>query len=185
MTLASFNTFIDGQYANIGGVRMGLSYNQRIRFGFGLFSLANNDVVTPLNVQDPEGSYTTNGRLRMTFASFSTEYFFYNRYPWQFTVTPFNLGFGGAKYEYISGTSHILTATPSETIILYQPEISAQYNIFRWIGGGVSFGYRSALYRSRKQTQSLNAPTFAFDVRIFLDEVYKLLFEKEQENSPE
>src|SRR5262245_32769060 len=62
ITLASFNTIIDRQYANIGGLRMGLNYNQRIRFGIGFFNLANNAVVTPIDISENGNNYTTNGQ---------------------------------------------------------------------------------------------------------------------------
>jgi hypothetical protein len=175
ITLASFNTFIDQQYANIGGVRTGLSYNQRIRFGIGIFNLTNNAVVTPITIKG-EPDYITNGQLYLTFSSLSAEYYFFSRYPWQCTVTPFNIGLGAAKYEYVQRPENKKTFTPSEFVILYQPEVSAQYNIFRWLGVGVTTGYRFSLLRSRKQTQNLNAPTFAVDVRLFVDEIYKALF---------
>lgn len=177
--LASFNTFIDKQFANIGGVRMGLNYNQRVRFGVGFFNLTNNAVVTPLNIKENELNYVTNGQLYFSFVSISAEYFFFNKYPWQCTFTPFQMGFGRAKYGYISRPDRIKAYTPSETIILYQPEISAQYSVFKWLGAGVSTGYRFTLLRSRKTTQDLNASTFAIDIRIFLDQVYKLLVKKE------
>ena len=182
ITLASFNTFIDHQYANINRLKMGLSYNQRLRFGIGISNLANNAVVTSLHITENNLDYTTNGELNLSFLSFSAEYYFYNNYPWQCTVTPFHLGFGGANYRYIKRPERTTAYTPSETIILYQPEISAQYNIFKWLGVGVTSGYRFTLYRSKKQTQNLNAPLFALDIRLFLDEVYKILFKKDEKS---
>jgi hypothetical protein len=182
ITLASFNTFIDGQYANIGGVRTGLNYNQRIRFGVGFFNLTNNAVVTSINIKENDLDYYTNGQLYFHFVSVSTEYFFYNKYPWQCAVMPFHLGFGGAKYGYINRPDRIKSYTKSESVVLYQPEVSAQYSVFQWLGAGVSTGYRFTLIRSRKEVKDLNAATFSFDIRLFLDEIYKLLFIKEKES---
>jgi hypothetical protein len=178
-TLASFNTFIDKQYANIGGVRMGLNFNQRIRFGLGLFNLTNNAVVTTVHIRENEQDYYTNGQLYFSFFSVSAEYFFFNKYPWRCAFTPLQMGFGRAKYGYINRPERRKSYTPTETIILYQPEVSAQYNVFRWLGAGVSTGYRFTLLRSKKATQDLNAPTFAIDIRLFLDEIYKSLFTKD------
>ncbi len=182
ITLASFNTFIDGQYANIGGVRLGLNYNQRIRFGFGFFNLTNNAVVTSINIKENDLDYYTNGQLYFHFVSVSTEYFFYNKYPWQCAVMPLHLGFGVAKYGYINRPGRIKSYTKSESVVLYQPEVSAQYSVFQWLGAGVSTGYRFTLIRSRKEVKDLNALTFSFDIRLFLDEIYKLLFIKEKES---
>ncbi len=177
LTLASFNTFIDGQFANITRVKFGLNYNQRVRLGISISDLARNDVVTPINVNENEYEYTTNGRLLFSNVGISAEYFFYNDYPWQFGVAPLNIGFGKARYEYYSRLYETGKSTPSELVISYQPEISAQYSIFKWIGVGATTGYRFTLYRSREATQHLNAPLFAVDIRLFVDEVYQALFE--------
>jgi len=176
ITLASFNTFIDHQYANIGGVRLGLAFNQRIRFGLGFFNLANNAVVSRISIPENDQEYITNGHLYFNFVSVSGEYFFFSEYPWQCTFTPFHLGYGRGKYEYVDRLTQKRIIGPSEGIILYQPELSAQYSIFRWLGVGITSGYRFTLYRSKKLTQELDAPTFAVDIRLFLDEVYKILF---------
>lgn len=182
ITLTSFNTIIDHEHANIFRIKSGLIYNQRIRFGIGYSNLANNSVVTSINIKENNLDYYTNGELNFSFFSLSAEYFFYNDYPWQFTVTPFQLGFGSAKYRYINRPYRESTFTPSEAIILYQPEISAQYNIFQWVGIGITTGYRFTPYRSKKLTQKLDAPLIAIDIRLFLDEVYKILFKKDEKS---
>ena len=179
LTLVSFNTIIDDQYASIGGLRLGLNYNQRIRFGLGFFNLTNNAVASTIHVSENSQDYYTLGALNFSFVSLSAEYFFFNDYPWQCTITPIQFGFGGAKYGYVRHSDQEYVFTPSETIILYQPEISAQYSIFRWLGVGVTTGYRATLLRSKKYTQHLDAPLFALDVRLFIDEIYKMLFKKE------
>ena len=129
-TLASFNTFIDHQYANIFRIKMGLSYNQRLRFGIGYSNLANNDVGTDsIHLIGDNYDYYTNGTLNFSFVSLSAEYFFYNDYPWQFTLTPFQIGYGGANYEYYN-YSRQLTYTATEKILLYQPVDKLQLHLF-------------------------------------------------------
>ena len=63
--LASHNTFIDNQYASVFGVRAGLNYNQRIRFGLGYFDLTNNSVISDITFSENELQYTTAAELYM------------------------------------------------------------------------------------------------------------------------
>ncbi len=176
-TLASFNTIIDNQYANIFRVKAGLIYNQRVRFGLGYSNLSNNSVVTELHITENGQDYYTNGKLNFVLYSISADYFFYNKYPWECAITPFQIGFGGADYEYINRPDNDLTHTETEFIILYQPEASVQYSVFKWIGLGVTVGYRIPIYRSKDIIQDFSAPTFAIDIRLFLDEIYKGIVE--------
>jgi hypothetical protein len=181
ITLASHSTFIDGEYASIGGVRMGLNYNQRVRFGIGYFELTNNAVVSTIHFSENNLEYETAAQLYLHYFSLSAEYYFFNRYPWQCTVTPFNLGYGRAKYEYVRRTELKKVFSPSETVILYQPETSVQYSIFKWLGVGATTGYRFTLLRSKKQTQHLDDVTFALDIRLFVDELYKMIAGSEED----
>lgn len=175
ITLASFSTFIDHDFANFNGIRTGLNYNQRIKFGLGYFALANRAVVSDVLINENGNSYVTNGELNIHFFTLSTEYYFRNEYPWQFTITPFQLGVGKSGYSYISRSQRIKVSTPKELVILYQPEVCVQYGVMRWLGIGLTTGYRFVLYRSDKLTQHLSAPTFAIDVRLFVDELYNML----------
>ena len=172
VSLASFNTFVDGDFASFGGVRMGLKYNNRVRFGVGYFELTNNGVVSTIPIDEGQGIYDANGQLELSFFSLSAEYSLRNDFPWHFAVVPFQMGFGSAHYEYISRSSRTRVKTPSEFIILYQPEFNVQYSIVRWFAVGLTTGYRFTLLRSRKQTRNFDSINFSFDVSISLDELY-------------
>lgn len=182
ITLASFGTFIDGDFANFNGIRTGLNFNQRVKFGVGYFLLANRAVVSEINVNENGNKYTTNGELHIHFFSVSAEYLFYkSESPWQFNIIPFQLGIGRSGYNYINRTDRRKVSTPSELIVLYQPEVSAQYTLMKWLGVGLTTGYRFTVLRSEKLTQHLNAPTFSIDVRIFVDELVKMLLSPPEE----
>ncbi len=172
VSLASFNTFVDKDFASFGGVRMGLKYNNRVRLGIGYFELTNNGVVSTIAIDEGQGSYQGNGQLELSFYSISAEYSIRNDFPWHLAVVPFQIGVGPAHYEYISRISHSRVKTPTELIILYQPEFNIQYSILRWFAVGLTTGYRFTLLRSRQQTRHFDSVNFSFDISISLDELY-------------
>jgi hypothetical protein len=173
VSLASHNTFIDHQYAGIFGVRAGLNFNQRIRLGLGYFSLNNNSVVSEIRFSENDLEYTTAAQLYMHYFSLSAEYYCLVKYPWQFTVTPFNVAYGRAQYEYVQRPQHKKIFGPTENLIFYQPEASMTFNIMRWLAVGSTAGYRFTVLRSNQQTQHLNAVAFSIDVKIYVDELFK------------
>lgn len=172
LNLASYNTFIDGDFASFDGIKTGVTFDKKVRFGIGYFALANNGVVTTITVNEADFSFQTNGQLELYYFNLSAEYFFYHEFSWQFSVVPFNLALGSAHYEYISRNLSKRVSGPSEFIILYQPEVTAQYNVLKWFGFGVSTGYRFALLRSKEQTRKLPGFNFSVDFRLSLDELY-------------
>lgn len=175
LTLASFNTFIDGSFASFDGAKTGLAFDKRVKFSVGYFQLANNGVVTPIDIEEDTLRYRTNGQLEIYFFNLSGEYLFYNEFPWQLSAVPFDLAFGSAHYEYISRLQKKRIKGPSEFIILYQPAVTAQYNILTWFGFGVSAGYRFTALRSRQQTRNLDGFNFSLDFRLSVDELYEEL----------
>ena len=175
--ILSFNSFISDDFVNFYGFRMGVQYNHRIKFGLGLLELSPNAVVSPINVLEDTLNITTNGSLRARYFSVSSEYIYFNRYPWQLSVIPLDLGIGGAHYNYNStlGKSQQLE-TPDVTLVFYQPALTAQYSIVKWFGIGVSAGYRVTLFASKDVKEDFNAPWFSVEVRLFIDEIYKSIF---------
>jgi len=177
LTLTNFSSYISKEVAYFTSLRMGFSFNKRVRFSVGLYSL-NSHVVSPIDVQTGNLEYQTNGELHLSFVTWSAEYVFYKNYPWQFSVVPFQLGLGRAHYDYIRKTDTVRTQTASEGVGIFQPEISAQFSIFKWVGLGSTIGYRQSLYSSKRIRQDFNSPVFSFGVRLFLDEIWLALFPK-------
>jgi len=175
--LTSFNSFVSSDFANFSGFRMGLNYNHRLRFGMGLLTLDGNAVVSAVSIREGDISYITNGQLKTTFLTFSGEYIFYSKYPWQFSAIPFQAGIGGAHYEYNSRLdTNRRVSTPDEFLFILQPELTGQFNIVRWFGLTANAGYRFTAYSSRELREDFSAPAFSAGVKIFIDEIYKRLF---------
>lgn len=172
LTLSSYNTWIDGDFASFDGVKTGITFNKKVRFGIGYFALANNGVVTTISVKEGDNTFDTNGQLELYYFNLSAEYLFYDKFPWQFSVVPFNVAFGSGHYEYVSHASGTRVNGPSEFLMTYQPDITAQYNILTWFGFGVTTGYRFTLYRSLEQTKALPGINFSVDFRLSIDELY-------------
>lgn len=177
VNLTTFNSFISGDFANFFGFRLGIQYNKKIKFGTGFFSLNPNAVVSRITVMEDTVVNETNAELHSRFFSLTAEYIFYQRHPWQFSVFPLDLGIGGAHYRYISRLEgNRKLQTPDVAIIFYQPAVTAQYNIFKWLGVGVSAGYRFPLYSSEQVKEDFSAPAFSVGIRLFIDEAYRSLF---------
>ena len=81
MSVTTYNSYIGNDFTNFTGLRIGLNYNYRIRFGLGYFFLDGGKVINPITVQEGSTSYATNGDLAFSFIALSAEYTFYNDYP--------------------------------------------------------------------------------------------------------
>jgi len=173
LNLNTFNSVVSNEMVNFLGFKTGLNYNKRLKFGVGYYVMTSKKVVSPISVTNDSLQYTTNGELRLNFISLSAEYIYYISYPWQFSFTPLQFSLGKGHYNYITEPDKIHTKTKGQSIILYEPNITGQYSVFKWFGVAVSVGYRVKVYSSKELKEDLSAPTFAIGIRVFVDELYK------------
>ncbi|MBK7850761.1 MAG: hypothetical protein IPJ66_06335 [Bacteroidetes bacterium] len=84
INLQNYYGFISKDFANFTGLKFGLSYNKRVRFGFGVAGLDAGSVVSEIEIEEDTLSYTTNGELKFSFISASAEYIFIINIPGSF-----------------------------------------------------------------------------------------------------
>lgn len=171
-----FNSYISRDIANFSGIRVGLNYNKRIKFGVGYFTLTNSSVVSPVLIEDDGPAYETSGELNFHFFSITTEYIFYQQSPWQFSFIPLQLGMGRASYDYIRRSEFRRVSTKAETVFIIHPDFNTQYTVLEWLGLGASLGYRISLNGSKNVQEDFNSPTFSLTLKVFVDELYKIAF---------
>lgn len=176
LNFVPFNSYISRDIANFSGIRAGLNFNKRIKFGLGYFALTNSSVVSPVLIEDDGVAYETSGELNFHFFSVTTEYIFYQNQPWQLSFIPLQLGFGRAGYDYIRRSEFKRVATKRESILILHPDFAAQYSILEWLGLGATLGYRVSLNGSKIVQEDFNSPTFSLTLKVFVDELYKIAF---------
>ncbi|MBP6334129.1 MAG: hypothetical protein KA444_01560 [Bacteroidia bacterium] len=176
LNFVPFNSYINKNIATFSGIRAGVNFNRRVKFGLGYFALTNNSVVSEVLITDDGVAYTTDGELNFHFFSINAEYIFYNKYPWQFSFIPLQFGLGRASYDYIRRSEDARVATDAESVFIFYPDVSGQYNILNWLGAGASLGYRVTVNGSDNVQDDFNSPTFSITLKVFLDELYKMAF---------
>jgi hypothetical protein len=176
-SFTGYTSFIKGDWATFSGLRGGLNFNNTLKFGLGISHL-NSSVVTPIHIKENNLDYSTNGSLKFIYGEASVEYIFYDQAPWQFSV-PVSVGCGSAHYNYISRSNYELTNSSDYTLWILQPEANAQYTILKWIAANASLGYLSSLHAPAEIKGSISSVTFSIGFRLFLDEIWKSMRQKE------
>jgi hypothetical protein len=176
VSLTGYTTFIKGDWAAFSGIRAGLNFNNTFKFGVGVSHLSSS-VVTSIPVSENTLSYTTNASMHFTYGEVSAEYIFYNEGPWQLSI-PLVIGCGNAHYNYISRTNSVLTQSSNYTVWITEPEIAAQYTIFKWLGAGASVGYLGTLHAPAAVKGSFNSFTFSAGFNLFVEEVWNSVMKK-------
>ena len=179
--LDACNSFVADKGANTFGYKGGIEFNNRVKMGFGYYKLTS-DIIKPLHLTYDGKDTTQNAELDMSFYSVSFEYIFYNKDPWQLSV-PFNLGFGKSYFwYYTTNTSggYDKEQTDKQGVSLITLNADLQYKIIKWVGVGGGLGFRLMLKDNSNISENFNSVIYSLQVRIFVDEIYKTLFVKQE-----
>lgn len=179
--LDSRNSFISNSRAKVFGCKLGINYGNRLYFGLGYSQLyppaANFN--TPFFYTDNNGMLNTAvGQLRLYYISTHAEYAYYKTKNWNMSIL-LQLGAGNTNYRYMA--NGLKQHTPNNFIFIYEPAISVEYKIIQWIGVGVDTGFRFVATNHRGVSRKFNSPTYAFNLLIYYNEIYKSVKKKVKE----
>jgi hypothetical protein len=160
---------------SVTGLRLGVAFQRKLRIGGGLSWLKTDYSKV---IYDPNSNYPFGKELRFLkfgYLCFYIDFVFYKNKRWQLSV-PIQAGGGMAWYQrriyYSMGEGD-----PKYLLLLYEPGITAQFKLFKWLGAGSDVAYRFTL-KSKKIGEHLNSPTYSLKLLIWFDQLYYELFPK-------
>ena len=124
LQLDKYNSIVGRQGADVSGIKAGLEFGKKYRFGLGYYNLKSDIIeikhLTPAQAAEAPAD-TVKARLRMSYIPLCFEYIFYDKGKWQFGI-PIHLGFGATQNEQALGRIiQELLATPEPTQVAVTP----------------------------------------------------------------
>lgn len=160
-------SFIRNQNVRIMGAKVGLEHAKRFQYGIGYSFL-----FTPVQseVQIEELGATTL-RLRVGYVTPYVDYAFYQRGPWEIRL-PVQIGIGGAStiYRDAEGRKQRYQRTG---LLIYEPAMTVQYRFWKYFALSGGWGFRLVAQTGDHLGENLNAPIYAFGLRIFFGDIWK------------
>jgi hypothetical protein len=181
--LDSRNSFISNSRAKITGCKLGVDYAHRLQFGLG-FNLLRpspsyfDKTITYVNSDGFAASAI--GALKLWYVSAHTEYAYYKTPQWRLSIL-LQLGGGKTYYQYLNLVGQKKQDQQS-LVFIYEPAISIEYKVIRWLGVGADTGFRFMVTNYNNVNQKFNSPTYAFKLLIYYNEIYKYALGKLKEH---
>jgi hypothetical protein len=177
--LESRNSFINNKLISVSGVRLGLAFQRKLKFGAGVSWLktAGNGWLKSNIKKD---FYTVNAfgqtdtvskYLKLAYLCFYADFVFFKIKRWQLSV-PIQLGLGSLWFQENKNYSFRKT-DKKHFLFLYEPGITVQYKIFRWAGLGTDVAYRFAM---QKTGERLSSPSLTFKALFWFDQLFYEVF---------
>jgi hypothetical protein len=169
LRLDSRHSFINQAGVSMFGIKAGVEFDQKLRFGIG-FNILTTDLFTTIAFID-NGLIKTSNDARLTFYNFSpyVEYVFYKDDRWEISI-PVQFGLGNSYYSLKTNNGRI--NRNRHLTLSYEPAITAQYKLLKYFGPGFGVGYRLMIVDNKAIKESFNSPVYIFRFKIFFGEIY-------------
>lgn len=167
----SRHSFVANRIARILGIKAGLDYNQKVKIGLG-FNFLWNEVEQERVLTNELGNLDTlNATFKLNYFSPYFEYVFYQEEKWQISVLGL-VGVGKSRFDYTDNTG-FKGSINNSWVFLWEPYMSAEYKIWKYVGVGAGVGYRLA-YSSNAFTRSrLSSPIYILKLKVYLKDLLK------------
>lgn len=175
LRIESRYSFIDNDFAGIRGVRAGVSFGRKLRFGAGVSWLKNDIAEYDIIRNEKNVLIITPKYLKLAYVCLYADFVFYKTKRWQLSV-PVQTGVGASWFQ--NKNSYDLNSPNKHFLLLYEPGISTHFKIFKWCGIGVDVGYRFVLKNNKYVGDRFNSPTYAFKFMFWADQLFFDLFPK-------
>jgi len=180
--LSSKLSLIDYQLTKVSGVRFGLVFQRKLRLGAGIdwlktdygggFNLLGIEPVKRDFVN--EQNVLTSKYYKLMYLCLYADFVFHKTKHWQLSV-PIQIGMGSSWFNKDKGYTF---GNPEAKyfLFLYEPGITIQYKLTKWLGGGVDVCYRFSPQNTKRSNMPLNSPSYAFKLVFLLDQLFFDLF---------
>ncbi len=176
--LESRNSFYQNKLISVTGVRLGVAYKRKLRIGGGLSWLKTNYSENYALLNEGGGTDTLLRYFKFAYLCYYIDFVFYRTKRWQLSV-PIQAGTGASWYQ-PSEKYRLKSSDKKYFLLLYEPGITVQFKIFKWLGLGTDVGYRFVLRNYKKASEKLNSPTYSFKLLFWPDQLFYQLFPEQE-----
>jgi len=174
MRLESRNSFINNELTTVSGARLGLAFERKFRLGIGANWLSTDITKTNIFKNANQKNDTITHYLKWAYLCAYLDFVFHKTKRWQLSV-PIQIGLGQCWWQ-TQRTYDFKTKDSKYFVFVYEPGITAQFKIFRWLGLGADVAYRFCLKDNQKINATLSNPTYSFKVLFWADQLFYELF---------
>jgi hypothetical protein len=164
--LDSRNTFITGAKASIWGIKAGFVFRKTLTVGMG-YNWLWNDVAEPFTYAS---GMVEMAEIKLHYLAPFIDYTFYRKGRWEVTL-PIQIGAGTSFLR----PSRIPMSQKQNKgfVLLYEPAMTFEYRLFKYVAVGGGYGYRIMLKNNRELSSRFTSPMYVLRFRVLFDELYK------------
>lgn len=163
-------SFIRNEAITVTGVRLGVAYHRKLRIGGGLSWLQTYRTELFTETNSAGNHEDVKKYLKFGYICYYIDFVYYRTKRWQLSV-PVQLGTGMSWFQK-EPQYHTHINDKKYFLLLYEPGITMQFKIFRWLGLGGDFAFRFVMRNQKKIGEQLNSPTLSGKILFWPDQLF-------------
>jgi hypothetical protein len=168
--LESRYSFIRNNIIGVTGLRLGVAYKRKLRIGGGISWLKSDRAYTFAERNEFGNLVEQTRYLKFGYLCYYIDFVYYRTKRWQLSV-PIQAGTGLTWFQKYHGYQ-LFGGDKKHFLLLYEPGITAQFKVLRFVGVGGDAAFRFILNREKKIGEQLNSPTFSIKVLFWPDQLF-------------
>lgn len=160
----SRHSFINQTGVKTFGFKLGVQFQDKLSFGLGY-----NQLWSPLTRDLVIDNLEKEVELGFFNLTPYVEYVFYRDERWELSI-PVQIGLGNSFYRKTSGSGDKIF---KEFVLSYEPAITCQYRVLKYLGVGLGIGYRFMIVPNRQIEEKFTSPVFIFKSRIYFQDILR------------
>jgi hypothetical protein len=168
--LESRYSFIRNDLIAVTGIRLGVAYKRKLRIGGGISWLKSDRLYTFYQTNFLGQTIEAKRYLKFAYLCYYIDFVYHRTKRWQLSV-PIQAGTGLVWFQREFGYS-LSNSDRKSFLLLYEPGITVQFKILRWVGVGGDAAFRFVLNREKKIGEQLNSPTFSIKLLFWPDQLF-------------
>ena len=170
------NSLLVGHPAKFWGVKLGLE-SESFRFGLGLYGTRN--FIRTTNFSSELSGTTDTIFFEYSYLSPYIEPIIFRSKRWDFSA-PIHFNVGSVRANVLDTSRILVPLYKSKDFGALTFSLKGHYKIWRWLGIGAGLGYNVALSRDVRIRKSASAPFYSMGVKIFIGEIYRMIFNRDK-----
>lgn len=167
--LETRNSFLLNDTVKFRGIKLGVSFGKKIKIGLSYNWLKSN-IYNQVSYFYDSSRDTTKGYFKMAYLSIYTKIVYHKNKRWEYS-TPLQFGYGSSWIQQSSKLS-FKNQQFKKNMIVYEPTVSVQFKLFKWLGIAGNIGYRFVWHKDEKIINHLNGPIYVLNINFMLEQLF-------------
>lgn len=167
------NSFLLNDTVKFRGIKIGARFGKNIAIGLS-FNWLKSNLYNQISYFYDSSKDTTKGYFKMAYFALYTKIVYHKTKRWEYSI-PLQIGYGNSwlqKTEKLSFKHQQF----KKTMIIYEPTVSVQFKILKWLGIAGNIGYRFVWHKEEKILSNLNGPIYVLNVNLMLNQLFFEIF---------